>query len=159
MREYVKNFKGKTIGIHDLGVLCDITKVNIPELEGYIPDNQFIGMTDYVKPTYTISSGSVRDFNIEKGTKLSESELIKLGFNIMEAINEESNNPIKVTRIKFIIDDEESEWIVNYSPYAKEEYMSESLLTALKYGMTLNDDQKSELDKFKVDRIVDIKNA
>lgn len=160
MQNYVKNFEGKIIGIRDLGVLYDVTKVYIKELEGFIPDNQFVGMVDYVKPKYTtLRLGSFNVSGNVKGKKLSKNELVELGLKTMKAINEESNTPTKVTRIKFIIDDEESEWIVNYSPYAKEEYMSDSLLTALKYGMTLNEDQKLELDKFKVDRIIDINNT
>ena len=74
MKRYVADHPDKTIGVFDKSAKYKVEEVEIPELEGYIPDTQFIGMIDKVTlnhkmVTSRISSGNINVSNFNKKTK------------------------------------------------------------------------------------------
>ena len=89
--DYAKRHEGKTISLLNLGVLYDHEKVNIPELEGYLSDNQFIGMFDIPEVKFgTIKSSIISAANkkeINSTTKDIQAVLEKANADIAKIIN------------------------------------------------------------------------
>lgn len=85
----------------------------------------------------------------------------ELGLLILKELNKGDE---KYTRIKFEyyrengdnVERASTEWIVDYSPFANEKYMSKGLLNALQNGKTLTNNQLEELDEYKIDILVNL---
>lgn len=71
MKRYVADHPNKAIGVFDKSAKYKVEEVEIPELEGHIPDNQFIGMIDKVTVNHKMvtsrfSSGKINVSNCNK---------------------------------------------------------------------------------------------
>lgn len=71
-----------------------------------------------------------------------------LAIKLLKEMNKTADELTVVTRLYF---NNGNDYVQDFSFFANEEYMSEGLLDALKYGQTLTSDQDEELRQYLIE--------